>query len=68
VGTKAEVRARVGGGQFPAVVRSVDRVIDAASGTFVARLEVPNPGGQVPGGSRCAASIEGLSPAARPRP
>lgn len=67
-GTKASVRARVGGGQFPAVVRSVDRVIDAASGTFVARLEVPNPGDKVPGGSRCAASIEGLSLAARPRP
>jgi RND family efflux transporter MFP subunit len=68
VGTKAAVRARVGGGQFAAVVKSVDRVIDAASGTFVARLEVPNPGGQVPGGSRCAASIDGLSVAARPRP
>lgn len=68
VGTKASVRARVGGGQFGAVVKSVDRVIDAASGTFVARLEVPNPGGQVPGGSRCAASIDGLSLAARARP
>ncbi|MGQ3050193.1 MAG: efflux RND transporter periplasmic adaptor subunit [Roseateles sp.] len=68
VGTKATVRARVGGGQFPAIVRSVDRIIDAASGTFVARLEVPNPNGQVPGGSRCAASIDGLSVPARARP
>lgn len=67
-GTRASVRARVGGGQFPAVVRSVDRIIDAASGTFVARLEVPNPGDKVPGGSRCSAQIDGLSLAARPRP
>ncbi len=68
VGTRASVRARVGGGQFPAVVRSVDRVIDAASGTFVVRLEVANPGDKVPGGSRCTASIDGLLPADRPRP
>lgn len=68
VGTKASVRARVGGGQFAAVVRSVDRVIDAASGTFVVRLEVPNPGDKVPGGSRCSATVDGLTPAARPRP
>lgn len=67
-GTKASVRANVGGGRFNAVVRSVDRVIDAASGTFVVRLEVPNPGDKVPGGSRCAASIDGVAPMARPRP
>lgn len=68
VGTRATVRARVGGGQFAAIVRSVDRVIDAASGTFVVRLEVPNPGDKVPGGSRCTASIDGLAPAERSRP
>jgi len=68
VGTKAEVRARVGGGQYAATVRSVDRIIDAASGTFVARLEVPNPGSQVPGGSRCSAVIHGLSSTANQRP
>jgi len=67
-GAKATVQARVGGGKFAAVVRSVDRVIDAASATFVVRLEVPNPADKVPGGSRCAASIEGLSMAGRPRP
>ncbi|MDN3922094.1 efflux RND transporter periplasmic adaptor subunit [Roseateles violae] len=68
VGSKATVRAQVGGARFNAVVRSVDRVIDAASSTFVARLEVPNPGDKVPGGSRCSASIEGVAPAARQRP
>lgn len=68
VGTKATVLASVGGGRFNAVVRSVDRVIDAASGTFVARLEVPNPGYKVPGGSRCTASIDGAAPMPRTRP
>lgn len=67
-GTKATVRANVGGGRFNAVVRSVDRVIDAASSTFVVRLEVANPGDKVPGGSRCAASIDGVVPTARVRP
>lgn len=67
-GTKATVHANVGGGRFNAVVRSVDRVIDAASSTFVVRLEVANPGDKVPGGSRCAASIDGVVPTARVRP
>jgi RND family efflux transporter MFP subunit len=64
-GTPATVTAAVGGGRFSGTVRSVDRVIDAASGTFVARLEVPNPQGKVPGGARCSAAIEGLAPPAR---
>ncbi|MBK6718002.1 MAG: efflux RND transporter periplasmic adaptor subunit [Burkholderiales bacterium] len=68
VGTRAEVRAHVGGSQHSAVVRSVDRIIDAASGTFVARLEVPNAGSQVPGGSRCSAVINGVSSPASQRP
>ena len=59
-GTRASVEATVGGGRFPGTVRSIDRVIDAASGTFVARLEVPNPKGLVPGGSRCTATIDGV--------
>lgn len=60
-GTKGTVTSVVGGGRFNATVRSVDRVIDAASGTFVARLEVPNPRGLVPGGARCSATIEGVT-------
>jgi len=59
-GTKAVVTAAVGGGRFDAIVRSVDRVIDAASGTFVVRLEIANPQGLVPGGSRCTADIVGV--------
>ena len=65
-GTRARVTSAVGGGSFDAVVRHVDRVIDAASGTFVARLEVPNPHGVVPGGARCSATIDGLATPARP--
>ena len=64
-GTKATVTSVVGGGRFNATVRSVDRVIDAASGTFVARLEVPNPQGLVSGGARCSASIDGVTPPPR---
>jgi RND family efflux transporter MFP subunit len=60
-GQKASVQAEVGGGRYAATVRLVDKVIDAASGTFVARLELPNPKRVVPGGSRCSATIEGIS-------
>ncbi|WP_273282362.1 efflux RND transporter periplasmic adaptor subunit [Pseudooceanicola atlanticus] len=40
-------------GSFPAEVVVVDRFFDAASGTFGVRLEVENPGGEVPTGARC---------------
>ena len=69
VGAPATVSVSIGGGaSFAAVVRGVDKVIDAASGTFVARLEVPNPSLQVPGGARCSATIAGLVAPRRPRP
>jgi RND family efflux transporter MFP subunit len=38
-----------------ASVTIVDRVIDAASGTFGARLDLPNPDGAIPAGLRCQA-------------
>lgn len=65
-GARASVTASVGGGTYQATLRSVDRVIDSASGTFIARLEVQNPQGQVPPGARCTASIDGITAAARP--
>ncbi|MCP5059622.1 MAG: efflux RND transporter periplasmic adaptor subunit [bacterium] len=34
-------------------VAIVDPIIDAASGTFSVRLDLPNPGGQIPGGLHC---------------
>ncbi|CAN0204246.1 unnamed protein product [Phaeothamnion confervicola] len=40
-------------GSFRARVTLVDKVIDAASGTFGVRLELPNPGGRVPAGIKC---------------
>jgi RND family efflux transporter MFP subunit len=43
-----------------AVVRLVDRVVDAASGTFVVRLDLPNPKQALPGGVRCRAEFEHL--------
>jgi multidrug efflux pump subunit AcrA (membrane-fusion protein) len=36
-----------------ATVSIVDPVIDAASGTFSVRLDLPNPDGQIPGGLHC---------------
>jgi multidrug efflux pump subunit AcrA (membrane-fusion protein) len=36
-------------------VTVVDRVVDAASGTFGVRLEVPNPNYRLPAGLKCKA-------------
>lgn len=41
------------GGTYAAEVTVVDRVFDAASGTFGVRLELPNPDYQLPAGVRC---------------
>lgn len=40
-------------GKLEAKVVAVDRVIDAASGTFRVRLSLPNPGMRIPPGQRC---------------
>jgi hypothetical protein len=42
---------------YLAEVKLVDRVIDAASGTFSVRLEIPNPKHEIPGGLRCTLSF-----------
>ncbi|WP_119272495.1 efflux RND transporter periplasmic adaptor subunit [Taklimakanibacter deserti] len=53
-GTIAEVRPEEPiGGSYPATVVVVDRVLDAASGTFGVRLSLPNPGLRLPAGIRC---------------
>jgi len=54
IGMRAEVRpeAPVGGVQT-ARVTVVDRVVDAASGTFGVRLEIPNPNYKLPAGLKC---------------
>jgi multidrug efflux pump subunit AcrA (membrane-fusion protein) len=41
------------GGELEAKVMVVDSLIDAASGTFGVRLELPNPGRRIPAGLRC---------------
>ncbi len=41
------------GGQYVAEVKVIDRVIDAASGTFGVRLELPNPNYKLPAGLKC---------------
>lgn len=41
------------GGQYIAEVVIVDQVVDAASGTFGIRLELPNPDNALPAGLRC---------------
>ena len=40
-------------GVYKARVKIVDRVVDAASGTFGVRLELPNPKYRLPAGLKC---------------
>lgn len=40
-------------GSYETVVKVIDRVVDAASGTFGVRLELPNKTGIIPAGVRC---------------
>lgn len=41
------------GGRYEATVTVIDKVFDAASGTFGVRLELPNPDRAIPAGLRC---------------
>lgn len=53
-GMSAEVRPEITTlGALPATVTVVDKVIDAASGTFSVRLEISNPNYRIPSGLRC---------------
>jgi RND family efflux transporter MFP subunit len=54
VGSSIEVQPELRfGGSFYAKVVVIDRVLDAASGTFGVRLELPNPDYRLPAGIRC---------------
>ena len=44
-------------GSYRAVVKIVDKVVDAASGTFGVRLQIANPRGDVPVGVKCSVDI-----------
>lgn len=46
------------GGRHGAVVEVIDRVYDAASGTFGLRLKLPNPDLSIPAGIRCRITFE----------
>lgn len=50
-----------GGVSYKATIKVVDRVIDAASGTYGVRLELPNEQGQLPGGIRCQVEFPDLN-------
>lgn len=49
------------GGSYVAQVAVVDRVFDAASGTFGVRLVLPNPDSDLPAGIRCTVSFDSLA-------
>lgn len=53
VGMVADVIPENIGGRHSAKVTVIDRVFDAASGTFGVRLELPNRARSIPGGIRC---------------
>ncbi len=48
-------------GSYTAEVKIVDRVLDASSGTFGVRLELPNPDNKLPGGLRCTVSFDTIT-------
>lgn len=48
-------------GEFTGIVTVIDRVFDAASGTFGVRIEVDNVDDLLPAGHRCRVSFAGLS-------
>lgn len=51
------------GGRYAGKVKIVDKLVDAASGTFAVFLEVPNPKLEVPAGVKCRAEFD-LAPVA----
>lgn len=55
------------GRPYPAIVKVVDRVLDAASGTFGVRLEMANPDRALPAGVKCRASFPSLQETTAPQ-
>jgi multidrug efflux pump subunit AcrA (membrane-fusion protein) len=39
-------------------VRQIDRVVDAASGTFRVQLDLPNPDGAITSGVKCTVAFK----------
>lgn len=61
-GAPARVQVEGQGEARAAKAVVVDRLIDAASGMFGVRLELPNPGLKLPAGARCSVEFQGLAP------
>lgn len=62
LGTTLEVQPEVpANSRYVAKVKSVDRLIDAASGAFVALLEMPNPKLDIPAGVKCKLYFPGIA-------
>ncbi len=61
-GMKAAVTPEIPGDKvLVATVHLVDRIIDSASGTFGAQLELPNPNHEIPAGLRCRVQFMDVS-------
>lgn len=54
------------GARYPATVTVIDKVFDAASGTFGVRLELPNREAKIPAGVRCKAVFDQIAAVVRP--
>ncbi len=59
-GDSAAVTPEGLGGSYSAKVSVIDSVFDSASGTFGARLELPNTSGKLPAGIRCRVDFPSL--------
>ncbi len=69
LGTAIEVAPELpAGSRYRATVKVIDRVLDAASGTFGVRLELPNPDRKIPAGIRCRASFPNIDAATIGKP
>lgn len=67
VGMTAGIVPEIAGNvKYSARVKSIDRLIDAASGTFIVFLDLPNANVTIPSGVRCKATFD--SPEAFPVP
>jgi RND family efflux transporter MFP subunit len=53
------------GSRHAGTVKVIDRLLDAASGTFGVRLELANAGYKIPAGIRCLASFPGIDGSVR---
>jgi RND family efflux transporter MFP subunit len=60
-GMKASVVAQGDSVRYSAPIKAIDKLIDAASSTFIARVELANPKRALPAGVRCAAEIDGIN-------